>query len=321
MNHKAAPSGLNPAWTAKWRAEVRKSNRWYETYLPVAVADLEGYADGKDWDFGSANSIAPKMTRRSWEGPLKSDLDLYAVLKLRDLEVRAMDGGAFDRDAALQAFAAGYTAEMLFMHAYTAYKRACGMAMTHMGWSRLPFSALGVVIGCTDQAFRLARLQLARYRHEPSYEQGFPIYHFLFALLNDYLDEPPLPSRGGTAHTLHGQLLANWRSADPAALIPLFQEACDFHTWRCASGSGDEFDQGDWTHIPIEILLLFKLRILAGLANPRLAHPIMATSLGELPDEVAFVPEPLLARVLDRMHRDGYDEKQIFTECYAGVRK
>jgi hypothetical protein len=81
--------------------------------------------------------------------------------------------------------------------------------------------------------------------------------------------------------------------------------ACDEHTWRFV----DEFNS--WSRLPVEILLLFKLRQKLGLSNPALDHPLMNTPLGSLPDEVPYAPDDLIARVLARMSRDHYDEESI----------
>ena len=91
--------------------------------------------------------------------------------------------------------------------------------------------------------------------------------------------------------------------------------ACDFHTHRFKIGKGKdfyEFENGDWTRTPFEILLVFKLRQKLGLKNPKLDHPLMNTALGELPPEVPF--EPMIGYAgAARMVREGYDEDTIYT--------
>jgi len=64
-------------------------------------------------------------------------------------------------------------------------------------------------------------------------------------------------------------------------------------------------------YIPIEILLLFKLRQFLGLQNPALEHPIMNPPFDILPANVAFEPDDLIRRVRERMIQDGYDEAQV----------
>jgi hypothetical protein len=71
--------------------------------------------------------------------------------------------------------------------------------------------------------------------------------------------------------------------------------------------------------VPIEILLVFKLRSLIGLQNPHLEHPIMDTAFGILPPEIGFQPDLLTARVRARMSQDGYDEAEIVSLAAIGA--
>jgi hypothetical protein len=184
----------------------------------------------------------------------------------------------------------------------------------------IPYTALGVIIGCQDQAFRLARLQFVAYRKGAYHSDVLPIFMFILRILADYLNEPALaPSSASQAEPIMTALFDCWREPDAGSLTELCLAACDFHTHRCrAKGSLlFEFERSSWKYFPIEILLLFKLRQLIGLSNPVLDHPIMNTTLGKLPerevsfDEIAHGPDDLIYRVRKRMMEDGYDEDAI----------
>jgi hypothetical protein len=144
-------------------------------------------------------------------------------------------------------------------------------------------------------------------------------------ILADYLGESPRPLTGEPlAEPITNALFDLWREPDPDALVSVCLAACDFHTQRCRiSGDFDffEFSNSFWNRTPIEILLLFKLRQLLGLQNPKIDHPIMNTPLGKLPEqvvsfsEIANGPEgenDLLCRVRRRMMQDGFDEEEVY---------
>lgn len=173
-----------------------------------------------------------------------------------------------------------------------------------------------MVIGCKEQAFRLARVQIAAYNKTTEGEfwedANYPIFHFILRVLADYLNESPIIMRGeAKKEPILNALFEHWRDPDADSLVNLCLAACDFHTHRCGNKTEHEF--GDhWVRTPIEILLLFKLRQLLGLSNPQLDHPLMNTPLGKLPEkEVTCEPDDLIRRVRERMMQDGYDEEEI----------
>lgn len=111
----------------------------------------------------------------------------------------------------------------------------------------------------------------------------------------------------GLGEPVFDALLANWRSADPAALRPLLLAACDRHTHQCKStATNEEYDipfAGFW-YDPFEILAVLRLRSLQGLDNPVLDHPLLRTPLGTLPPVSAPREDELLAAVVARFRRE-----------------
>jgi len=63
-------------------------------------------------------------------------------------------------------------------------------------------------------------------------------------------------------------------------------------------------------------LLLFKLRELRGLENPKIDHPLMDSSLGLLPREATIIQDDLIDRVRTRMEGDEFSEDAIFSAYY-----
>ena len=165
--------------------------------------------------------------------------------------------------------------------------------------SNVVFTALGVIIGCEPQAHRLARMQLAAFRRDYFADKcHYPIFNFVLRVMADYLNEPQLVLEGDALdEPILNALFDVWRHPDPAALEYIALAACDFHTHRIKAGKGKnfhEFENGDWTRTPFEILLVFKLRQKLRLRNPKLDHPLMNTALGQLPTEVPFEPDELV---------------------------
>jgi hypothetical protein len=126
---------------------------------------------------------------KSWRGVLGVTLGSYGVNLSGLLEAKSvMDGAPFDRAMALAAFVAVYTSEMI------------GFANSQMmESSRVPFTALGVAIGCKDHALRLAHLQLAAFRKGRYLDKDgrdtlstkfYPAHHCMMRILADYLGEP-----------------------------------------------------------------------------------------------------------------------------------
>jgi len=237
-----------------------------------------------------------------------------------ELEISGVGGAPFDTALATRSFAAIYTTQMidLQLHAKSPL-RFPGRTLHWMSFPELAYTALGVVIGCKERAFRLARMQLAAYRKGfyDEHRDNYPAFHFLLRILADYLGEPPLMLRGeALTNPIYNALTVAWRDPDAEALIPILLVACDEHTQRCRGRApyGIFFDFSYWSRTPIEILLLFKLRQLSGLPNPQLDHPLMTKPLGVLPPEVAFEPDDLIKRVRARMMQDGFDEDAIFAE-------
>ncbi len=114
---------------------------------------------------------------------------------------------------------------------------------------------------------------------------------------------------------IYEALLFHWRSPNPDDLVPCLLAACDRHTWQTGKESQKnsyDFNQ-DWhlERVPIEILLIFRLREWEGLTNPVLDHPLMTAPFDCLPPEQP-VPEldELMLGVLKRAREDWpqYDE-------------
>ena len=131
---------------------------------------------------------------------------------------------------------------------------------------------------------------------------------------DEKIDRGPIQSQLG-----HGGLGAVLDEVVDHGLVPACLAVCDVHTRLCevaCDTQATEFNNGEFSRTPIEILMIFKLRQRLGLHNPVIDHPLMQSPLGLLPDEVRFEsiaagPDDLIYRVRAKMMEDEYDEEAI----------
>jgi hypothetical protein len=208
----------------------------------------------------------------------------------------------------------------LYIHAL--YPVRHGRVFKMLSHDEICYMALGFVLGQERQASTLARLLgVAWNKQNFIYQSELAVAHFMLRIACDWLEEPTLSSvRTTLGSDVFEELFRVWRTADAEALAPLVVAACDIHTHRCKPAKAPdqcyEFDNGNWTRTPIEILLLYRLREKLGLSNPIVDHPLMNTPLGKLPPPTIYEPDELLTRVIARMKHDGFDEQRVFDICY-----
>jgi hypothetical protein len=317
--------GISPRWLGHWKTNCRTIRAIGDESLPDEIRELEHYAQqGRTLrEEKHPREVVVNPPFLSWEIYLEVPFSMLATSHLNELEVSGIKGNPFDTTLALSSFAANYTCRMIELRSLIRFPVRFPGRTAQSGLppslEKIPYTALGMVIGCRKEAFRLARLQLAAHRKEyfSKAQEFYAGSHFILRLLADYLDEAPLVLRGeALSHPIYNALMEIWRQPDADALVHACLAACDEHTHRVVPNkkSGEFCEFGQWMRTPVEILLLFKLRQLLGLSNPKLDHPIMNTPLGVLPPEVSFVPEDLIKRVRDRMMMDGYDEEAIVAD-------
>jgi hypothetical protein len=312
--------GINAKWLKRmktWHKGNMKS--WYDKFMPFVSEHLEYYVEH---GFLKPSLLAnPRSADFYASGPymkwadIDGQVEMLGRLSEYEFQSAGMIGtGRFDVVLARRSFAAFYLKEMI---GYSQRLESCDEA-------DVLFTVLGIVLGCKDQAFRIARLRLDCWRQfavealvskENDFINTNPIYTFMLSIIANYLNVAPyIPAAEELKEPIMKALLDCWREPDPAMLEPLCLAACDFHTHRCDDDG--EFGYRHFMYMPIEILLLFKLRQWLGLDNPQLDHPLMNTPLGRLPDEVPFAYDGLLQRVQERMVKEGYDEAAILIKYY-----
>ena len=162
----------------------------------------------------------------------------------------------------------------------------------------IQWAALGLVAGCEQPALHTARILCAAWQHPGLYRalirpEVAAVFTLFARQLGVRLPElkpfKPLPALAA--------LLADdrWLHPEADALAAQVEAACVEHT--------EEAPNGPFRFLPIALCLLFKLREMRGLANPRIRHPLLAVPLGDSRPAVGFDAclDPPLRSVRDRL--------------------
>lgn len=98
-------------------------------------------------------------------------------------------------------------------------------------------------------------------------------------------------------------VLKLWNTTDVDLLDQWLVQLCNQHTRLSASRDFMDF-ASEFSHIPVEVLLLFRLREEIGLANPVVDHPIMKFPWSRLWPIQAAQPDELLSAIYRRLEQD-----------------
>lgn len=232
---------------------------------------------------------------------------------IMDFELTSRLDGRFDLMKASQCFDIAYPAWLCELHYW--YLNPVrfiedGNDEHLLAWDRLPEVALGVVLGRRREAETLFRLLCkATRRQEASAWIKRPLSDFMMRLMADHLGLPEIETPGFDDDLPSlTRLRQHWHDPDPETIAPLCLAVCDVHTQ--VYGDHAVLSGG---LVPYEILMLFRLREWAGLANPVLDHPLMAPPFDRLPATSVMWshPDPELLAAYERLKRDGFDEDAI----------
>lgn len=115
-------------------------------------------------------------------------------------------------------------------------------------------------------------------------------------------------------------LLKHWRIPDPQALIPALLVVADRHTHESRDDTRKvyhDFQDVSLYRYPLEILMLYRLRQLEGLANPVLDHPLCQPPFDRLPDPNEPYMDDLMEGSLKRIRRSFPDFDSVIEEAIA----
>jgi len=312
--------GVDVKWLSAWRRQTKLNDTYRAERREGTLKRLQYYV---------ANGVSPDPTGNkherikvtppwaAWESFLDGDLLAYAAELQSDFEQKGAVRNEYDSPLAAQAFAAKYTSQFIRLRAHALFpSRFPGRNLQMLSLKDVGFTTLGLITGAREEALRLARLQIRAYHRQYYFDtESYPIFVLMLRLLADYLAEEPLEIRGEARdEPLCASLFNEWRGKDRDGIAEICLAVGDYHTHRCGLPKRDfyhEFANGTWMRTPIELLLLFKLRMMIGLDYPTLDHPLLNTVLGRLPEEIGFQPDNLVSQVRARLVLDGYDETAI----------
>lgn len=109
-----------------------------------------------------------------------------------------------------------------------------------------------------------------------------------------------------SSEPIYEAILSLWREPDQEILKPWLLAACDRHTHQSRPDTETLFfDFSSFPRMPLEILLLFRLRESLGLINPHLEHPLMEAPFDRLPvPQSPYIPDKLVVGTLERVRID-----------------
>lgn len=283
---------------------------------------------GLAWLYDNTFAAGTRPPPMDWEWSIDMELRARGECRLEQAEAGRARGKPFDFGLARQAFAARATAHLIALHRQALVPTRGPLASQHrVDADELQFAALGLLIGCPDQAELMARLLLKQWPQPGFYtEYVRPEVWAVIRLLADHLrlapdslSVPPADPRRDFIGQAPGArpalfaLLANaaWRG-ELATVTALFEAACAEHL-RCAP-------IGPFLTLPLPVLLMLDFRRQAGLPAPVLDSPLLQLPFNR-PMDIRFPPdvnaaldamadEPTVA-VRGRMRRSGYSDQRI----------
>lgn len=191
-------------------------------------------------------------------------------------------------------------------------KKRCGMSIGEACWIGLAAST-----GDMEMADRWAAL-LVR-----AVGQGF-VRDADFKGLNHFILRLWCAARGRAypdqkypRYDVSEGVLEMWDTSDVETLGQWLVELCNQHTRLTAKRDFMDFSN-EFSHIPVEVLMLFRLREQIGLSNPEVNHPIMTFPWSRLWPASAVQPDALLAGICQRLEQDeGISLDQLYRQFLA----
>lgn len=165
------------------------------------------------------------------------------------------------------------------------------------------YLALAAATGAMEVVERWAPLQVEALRRGYALDENrHGMHHFILRLWCaargvDYPDgEYP-------RYEVAEGVLRIWNTPDTELLGAWLVQLCNQHTRLSASRDFMDF-ANEFSHFPVEVLMLFRLREQIGLPNPVVNHPIMQFPWSRLWPVQAALPDELLAGVYQRLEQD-----------------
>jgi len=166
-----------------------------------------------------------------------------------------------------------------------------------MDWEPMTVGmALAFTIGWREQAIYQGYLTAATLNRGYHLAGGYDDRHrrghaFMLRLFSNWRADGSGHRFPDWAHSVpvYERLIDRWRSTDTEEIGRLLIEACEHHLEQGRPDRKNAFlDFGDdrLSRLPLEILMLLRLREYSGLPNPKLNHPLMEPPFDSLPQTI-----------------------------------
>jgi hypothetical protein len=176
------------------------------------------------------------------------------------------------------------------------FDRKLGM----FGISDAAWLGVAASIGATEVVSRWASLLVAAAREGYLHAANFRgMQHWLLRLWCRAHDQD-YPDTGYPRYDIAEGILEIWNTQDTDTLGTWLVQLCNLHTRLSTSKQFNDF-ANFFSHFPVEVLLLFRLREQAGLANPEVDHPIMKFPWSRLWPIKPAEPDELLSGIYRRL--------------------
>lgn len=304
--------GIYERWPS-WKSVAKRYAKYRTLYEPIVTARLDQYAGTGEIE--SAVASEPRWTL------MDSDFTMYSIVRLQEGEELLVGGDAAGADRLVWALEAKYLQLLIdgFIHERFPTKFP-GRKLSNLSFSSVMFLALAYSMRSVRTAALETILFEAYRRRWYIGQHQYPIFHFIVKLAAKVRGRTDLDFVNlDTDASAMKALLERWDST-PDELAPLVTAACDYHTQRTRHDAGKkfyEFNDGQWTHFPVEILMLYRIRESLGLANPEVDHPLMNGPLARLPASVSTTEDALLVSARRRLEGEGFDEGAILASLKA----
>jgi len=294
-----------------WRS-LKALRLSYQDYLSAMSRDpmaLARYVDtGIVHDPSSmlppVNALVPDLARPSpsRDTYLTTPLFVFGRMQAFGQQLRDVDGELSAEPWRSAVLAVELRSLLAFRHEIL-FEQEHGRRLGMMALADAAWLALAAAIGAMEVVDRWAPLLIEalgrRYVLAPE-EQV--VQHFMLRLWcagsGATYPDCPFPR-----HEVTERILELWDAADPTELGAWLVQLCNLHTQLSRPKQFMDF-VNDFSHVPVEILLLFRLRSLRGLPNPEVDHPLMRFPWSRLAPVMEAKPDPLLQGIYRRLEGD-----------------
>lgn len=299
-------------WKAAWHKLASGRTEKDQEYFQFRIKALTQYArsggDGQQAVDLAQFGIIPfredtEPPPFEWEWDLAEDLRSYGEGLLSEVETDRARGLPLNVPRARQSFAAHYFAQMISLHRLLLCReRRLSSEQFKIEPDEIEYAALGLAAGVEEAALKSARMLCLAWQQPGMYTdfirpEASATFMLFAAHLGLSLPElkpfKPAPKLDALVEN------ERWRTASDNDLRNLLEAACVEHT--CLAPNGP------FQGLPATILLVLKLRQLAGLPNPSISHELFAQPLA-LPEKVSIeaAGDALLNSVFKRMKLNGF---------------